>query len=274
VTCSAVERGLLPATFVDANTRTLTRKEPGASLRIRCHRRRVCRLQRPLRPVGGLAGRGPGRGDDHAQLEERLHADGLGLLRQLLQDSLDLRASREQRLDQVVDGDGHQRGTAEGAHQRRLATVFGDVVVSRMAYRARGRANLHPADAALNLPAETHSHGLRRLAAVEAARGSFDDAAAAVGRATGVRLGKRQVEQLAARAAADVDAFYAAHAPQPAADAEVLVLSFDGKGVVMRPEGCARPPPRPPPAASCRAGCPRARSDTASGWPRSPPCTT
>jgi transposase len=30
---------------VDANTRTLTRKEPGASLRIRCHRRRVCRLQ-------------------------------------------------------------------------------------------------------------------------------------------------------------------------------------------------------------------------------------
>ena len=131
-------------------------------------------------------------GMTHAQLEERLHADGLGLLR----DSLDLRASREQRLNQVVDGDGHQRGTAEGGHQRRLATVFGDVVVSRVAYRARGRANLHPADAALNLPAETHSHGLRRLAAVEAARGSFDDAAQAVGRATGVRLGKRQVEQL------------------------------------------------------------------------------
>ena len=176
-------------------------------------------------------------GMTHAQLEERLHADGLGLLRQLLQDSLDLRASREQRLNQVVDGDGHQRGTAEGGHQRRLATVFGDVVVSRMAYRARGRANLHPADAALNLPAETHSHGLRRLAAVEAARGSFDDAAQAVGRATGVRLGKRQVEQLAARAAADVDAFYPAHAPEPVPDADVLVLSFDGKGVVMRPEG-------------------------------------
>jgi len=213
-------------------------------------------------------------GMTHAQLEERLHADGLGLLRQLLQDSLDLRASREQRLDQVVDGDGHQRGTAEGAHQRRLATVFGDVVVSRMAYRARGRANLHPADAALNLPAETHSHGLRRLAAVEAARGSFDDAAQAIGRATGVRLGTRQVEQLAARAAADVDAFYPAHAPEPAPAAEVLVRSFDGKGVVMRPEGCARPPPRPQPAASCPAGCPRARSGTASGWPRSPPCTT
>ncbi|HEY5986122.1 MAG TPA: ISKra4 family transposase, partial [Streptosporangiaceae bacterium] len=99
--------------------------------------------------------------------------------------------------------DGHDRG---------LATVFGEVTVARIAYRARGRANLYPADAALNLPAEKHSHGLCRLAAVEAARGSFADAAAAVERATGVRVGKRQVEDLAARAAADIDDFYAAHA--------------------------------------------------------------
>ena len=40
----------------------------------------------------------------------------------------------------------------------------------------------------------------------------------------------------AAALAADVDAFYAAHAPEPAADTEVLVVSFDAKGVVMRPD--------------------------------------
>jgi hypothetical protein len=175
-------------------------------------------------------------GMTHAQLEERLHTEGLGLLRQLLQDSLDLRAVREQRLVEVVDADGHRRGVAEGGHERGLATRFGQVTVRRIAYRARGRANLHPADAALNLPVEKHSHGLRRLAAIEAARGSFADAAAAIGRATGVRLGRRQVEQLAARAATDVDRFYTAHAPDPAPD-DVLVLSFDGKGVVMRPDG-------------------------------------
>jgi hypothetical protein len=45
--------------------------------------------------------------------------------------------------------------------------------VDRIAYRERGRSDLHPADAALNLPAEKHSHGLRKLAAVEAAQGSF-----------------------------------------------------------------------------------------------------
>lgn len=173
----------------------------------------------------------------HAQLEEHLHTQGMALLRQLLQDRLDLRASREQRLRAVVDGDGHQRGTAEQGRQRLLATVFGDVVVSRVAYRERGHTDLHPADAVLNLPVERHSHGLRRLAAVEAARGSFDDAAQAIERACGVRLGKRQVEQLAARAVVDVDAFYAGGDRPAGSASDVLVLTFDGKGIVMRPEG-------------------------------------
>ena len=175
-------------------------------------------------------------GMTHGELEERLHTEGLALLRQLLQDSLDLRAVREQRLVEVIDADGHRRGVAEDGHERGLATRFGPVTVTRIAYRARGQSNLHPADAALNLPVEKHSHGLRRLAAVEAARGSFADTATAIERATGVRLGRRQVEQLAARAAADVDRFYTAHAPDPAPD-DVLALSFDGKGVVMRPDG-------------------------------------
>jgi hypothetical protein len=175
-------------------------------------------------------------GMTHADLEERLHTDGLALLRQLLQDSLDLRAEREPRLDEVSDTDGVRRGTAQTGRERLLATRFGDVVVARMAYRQRGHTDLHPADARLNLPVEKHSHGLRRLAALEAARGSFDDAAAAIERACAVRIGKRQVAGLAAAAAVDVDAFYAAHAPEPALDADVLVMTYDAKGVVMRPD--------------------------------------
>jgi hypothetical protein len=73
--------------------------------------------------------------------------------------------------------------------------------------------NLCPADAVLNLPSGRHSAGLARLAAVEAARGSFADARAAIERASGVRLGKRQVEHLARAAAADTEAFYAARRP-------------------------------------------------------------
>jgi hypothetical protein len=44
------------------------------------------------------------------------------------------------------------------------------------------------------------------------------------------------VEQLAVAAAADVDAFYAAHQAAPAASGVPLVMQYDGKGIVMRPE--------------------------------------
>lgn len=126
----------------------------------------------------------------------------------------------------------------------------------RLAYHGPGRANLHPADAALNLPEEKHSHGLRRLASVEAARGSFEEAAAAIDRATGMRLGKRQVEQLTARTAVDFDGFYAHRRPPPATDAsQALVLQVDGKGIVMRPDAL-----RPATAKAAQGATPTSRS--------------
>src|SRR5215203_4955899 len=175
-------------------------------------------------------------GCTHAELEARLQVEGRELLRQLLQDHLDLRAQRETRLTGVVGADGVARGSAEAGRRRDLATVFGEVQVRRIAYRARGRADLHPADGALNLPEETHSHGLRRLAAVESSRGSFAEAATSVERVTGQGLGNRQVEQLSQRAAVDFDRFYASRPRQLCVAGDVLVLSCDGKGIVMRPE--------------------------------------
>ena len=172
----------------------------------------------------------------HGELEERAGERGRELARLLYQDHLDLRAAREERREQVTGPDGIARARVEREHARPLGTVFGQVTVTRMAYRAPGAPNVHPADGQLNLPEEKHSHGLRKLAAVESARGSHEDAAAAIIRATGVRIGKRQVEELARRAAADVDGFYAASRPGPSPDDVVLVLQCDGKGVVMRPE--------------------------------------
>ena len=134
-------------------------------------------------------------GLSHAELEQRLDRDGRELLRRLLDDHLALRALREQRLEDVRGDEGVVRGRVETGHVRALETVFGTVMVERLAYRAPGVGNLYPADATLNLPVERHSHGLRKLAALEASRGSFDDAVAAICRQTGQRLGKRQVEE-------------------------------------------------------------------------------
>jgi hypothetical protein len=103
----------------------------------------------------------------------------------------------------------------------------------------KAAGNLYPADAVLNLPVGKHSAGLARLVAVEVARGSFGDAQAAVERASGVRIGKRQVEDLARAAAVDTDAFYAARPARPCPE-RVLGLQADGKGIVMLP-GSLRP---------------------------------
>ena len=172
----------------------------------------------------------------HAELEEQLAVQGRELLRVLFQDHLHLRAVREQRLDAVVGADAVVRHSAEPGHCRALLTVFGEVEVERIAYRAKGADNLHPADLRLNLPAEKHSHGLRWLAAIEAARGSFADAGDALARGCGTRVGKRQLEALAFRSSVDIDDFYERRRPGPRDEEDLVVMSVDGKGIVMLPD--------------------------------------
>jgi hypothetical protein len=179
---------------------------------------------------------GEAAGLQHAELEEQLGARGRELLRLMFQGHLDLLAAREERRDGVAGADGVVRTRAERGRERPLVTKFGQVTVSRIAYRSPGRGNVHPLDAVLNLPEEKHSHGLRRLAAIEAARGSMEAAGAAVTRATGVTIGKRQLEELARRCAAHVEAFYLQRVTCPAPEDWPLVLTFDGKGIVMLPE--------------------------------------
>jgi hypothetical protein len=171
----------------------------------------------------------------HADLEERLQAEAREVFRQLLQDHLDLRAVREQPVAAVTGDDGICRRYVEPDHDRGLVTVFGKVTVTRLAYRAKGVTNRYPADVVLDLPAGLHSHGLARLAAIESVRGSFSAARQAIERATGVRVGKRQVTALAVRAAADVQAFYATRTVAPPASDDALALTVDGKGIVMLP---------------------------------------
>ena len=180
----------------------------------------------------------------HDRLEDTLADQGRELLRLLLQAHLDLRADREparaQRLRGAGSGmtgpDGVERRCLEDGHHRLLATVFGTVTVTRCAWRAPATKNLYPADAELSLPAGRNSHGLAQLAAVEAVRGSFDGAQEAIGARCGKVVGKRQLLQLVRRAAIDVDAFNTSRMPVPRTAEEVLVISTDAKGIVMRPE--------------------------------------
>ncbi len=177
----------------------------------------------------------------HSELENLIETEGRELLRRLLQDHLCLRAKHEQEYgltSAVIGAEGEERTHERTETSRGLMSIFGPVVVERTRYGGRGITSLHPVDAELNLPAEMYSHGVQRRVADEAARGSFDETVSAIDRTTGAAVPKRQVEQLAVRAAADFDEFYEtrveASREEAATTGSILVVSTDGKGIVMR----------------------------------------
>ncbi len=175
----------------------------------------------------------------HGQLEEYVIEQGRELERRLLQAHLDLRAALEERVE-VKGADGVRR-TMTRPSKRALMTLLGSVDVHRLAYQARDVPGLHPVDAALNLPNEKYSHGVRRIVAENAALLSFDDVRHLLIRRTGACVPKRQIEELAVRAAVDFDAFYAERRAadgmtEPQRFGDLLVMTFDGKGIVMVPE--------------------------------------
>ena len=197
-------------------------------------------------------------------LEDLLAERGREVQRQLLQDHLDLRAAREEQAARehpvpVTGGDGITRSRLETGHGRLLASLFGTVQVTRCAWRRPGAPNLYPADAALSLPACRPSRSLAKLAAVEAVRGSFEAAHAAIIRRCGPVIGKRQVEQAVVGAARDIAAFYAARVLLPCTASALLVISADAKGIAMRPEGLR---PATAKAAACQG---RMRTRLAAG---------
>jgi hypothetical protein len=188
-------------------------------------------------------------------MEELVVVRGRELLRAVFQFGLDAGADAEVRLPEVTGADGVRRAPAGRDHARTIVTTVGGVRVQRIGYRAKGKGKgkgvpaLFPRDAVLNLPLCRYSWPLQQLAARSARDGAYGLAQEFVQAATGITIGKRQLEEIAAAAAADVAAFYAGPAPggpgqppgRPPGRAEEgktlpLVLSADGKGVAMRPE--------------------------------------
>jgi hypothetical protein len=197
-------------------------------------------------------------------LEGLVWERGRELLRGLVQLALDGQADGEVRLPQVTGIDGVRRARAERDHARTVVTRLGAVVVRRTGYRSgvKGAGALFPRDGVLNLPPCGYSWQVQRLAEMFARSGSYEQAREFVRAATGVAVGKRQLEQITIAAAADAERFYrdrgqgavpAAQGQEPdlGPDADPgqglppLAISGDGKGVAMLPGArrhCAKAP--------------------------------
>ena len=167
---------------------------------------------------------------------------GLGAL----QLALDAQAGAEVPLPGLAGADGHWRGCREKSATT-VVTMLGPVAVRRIAYRSRSKGvpDLHWRDAVLNLPPCGYSWRLQQLAEMACRAGSFQHGHDLVLAATGASIGKRQLEEILARAAADAEAFAAGRAvpdapviagPGGEERLAVLGMSADAKGVAMRPD--------------------------------------
>ena len=163
-----------------------------------------------------------------SDLERELDRRGRALLRKLLQGHLDQRRPGEA-AGPVAGADGVERSERR-VHERRLETTFGTVAVERTGY-ARVGHDMHPLDAALNLPPERYSLEVRRRVAVAAASRSFDEALFEL---SAVPPPRYPSVRRNARAAADFDAFYEARqAERGRCLPRGRSVTFDGKGVVL-----------------------------------------
>ncbi len=176
----------------------------------------------------------------HREVESLVKTEGGELLRRMIQGYFDQRSAEEPVRERVVGEDGNVRTRHREGCKRGLESRFGEVIVSRRGYGARGLNSVFPLDAELNLPPDKYSHGLQEVLIEEVVRGSFDEAVEDLVRSGGGRMGKRQTEEVAVQLGQDFDAFYAQPlaASQAAVDEQtILVISADGKGIVMHPNG-------------------------------------
>ncbi len=188
--------------------------------------------------VGGLCGPGAAA-MSFDEVGQQVMMRGRELLQMVVQHVMDERAAGERRLAGVTGADGVPRTRVERGHARTVVSRAGPVVIGRMAYRAPGRANLYLRDAVLNLPVRRYSWGLQRSVLDYVLAGAYEQAGEFLYAAAGVRVGKQQLEQITAGAAADAPGFYAALARQQRAGPDragmPLAISADCKGVAMLP---------------------------------------
>jgi hypothetical protein len=190
--------------------------------------------------VGELTGAGAAaRSFD--EIEQLVMVRGRALLGKVVQYAVDAGAAAEPRRAGVADAAGVPRTRAERGHARTVVSQFGPVVIERMAYRAPGQPNLYLRDAVLNLPLRRYSWQVQRAVVQSVLAGAYEQAQRFVAAVTGVVIGKLQLEQITAEAAADAPGFYPALARQQPGQEQAerpagpLALSWDGKGVAMLP---------------------------------------
>lgn len=170
----------------------------------------------------------------HGDIEEFIQQEGTELLRTLLQGYLNIRAENEKRYV-ALHHNGETWNHVRKKTSRKMVSLFGSVNINRLGYSQRKKDSQFPLDKELNLPQSQYSDGLRRRFVHEAIKSSFDESVKSIDRLTGGHVPKRQGIGLIHDVSQDFEAFYSQKRfDEPEKTDDLLILSFDAKGIVMR----------------------------------------
>ena len=174
---------------------------------------------------------------EHGDVENFINKEGHEIMRRLLQGWLDLKADKEKKKKSITSALGEQLNHVRVATTRALESLFGKVTVTRISYSQIKKSSLFPVDAELNLPVDSYSDGIYYRVSNEAVRGSFDGVVETISETTGGHIPKRQSLTIVKDVARDFESFYKkTRFIEPEDTLDLLVLTFDGKGIVMRPD--------------------------------------
>jgi hypothetical protein len=170
---------------------------------------------------------------EHGQVEDMIHKDGFKILHLLFQGHLDERTKVEADLSkETMDRSGSLYTRTDCCRQ--LNCIFGKVEVQRKGYSDNGRDSVFPQDAELNISKDSYSDGLRVKAAEFVSDLSFEKSTLNILKCTASSVPKYQIENVIQNMSQDFDTFYKTREVTDASDSSILVLTCDGKGIVMR----------------------------------------
>jgi hypothetical protein len=177
-----------------------------------------------------------------SELEKFLKEQLQNVAREALQAKLNMIGKLE--AETVVKGSDGVTRPRKKLMERTICTIFGDVTYKRWGYSAKRVDSLFPADGHLNLAPEKYTHEVGRLVSEDVTKSSYDETLESLSRRTAATVPKRQGLELVNRAAEDFIDFYDSQANMredsdvtPNESSSLLILTTDGKGVVMRHEG-------------------------------------
>jgi len=121
-----------------------------------------------------------------------------------------------------------------GMRSRTYSSVFGEIVVPRTCYRRLGEAGIFPLDEAVNFPEHRYSYYLQEWMNLLSLDHPYVEGAKRLKYFFGISLVESVMATVSRDGADHYDAFYEQKTPPaPEDERELLVVSFDGKGVPM-----------------------------------------